>query len=113
MLRSANAATPPAASTRVVPDKTPVPEWAPRATVTVAAEPVGLLNASTTETCTAGVMGRPEKVFVGLTENRSWLAGPGFAIAVKAADESADRAGSLMDAMALCCPATCPKLQLT
>jgi hypothetical protein len=58
-------------------------------------------------------MGRPENVFVGLTENRSRLAGPGFAIAVKATDESADWAGSLMDAMARCCPATCPKLQLT
>jgi len=58
-------------------------------------------------------MGRAAKVFVGFTEKRSRLAGPGFAIAVKATDESADWAGSLMDAMARCGPATCPKVQLT
>ena len=69
----------------------------------VAAEPVGLSNASSSETCTAGVMRRLEKVFVGLTEKRSRLPAPGSATAVNLAAtiESVVWPVWLMDAEAL------------
>jgi hypothetical protein len=117
MLRSANVATPATAGMVVLPERDPPLALAPSARVKLPTKSVATFpNRSSADSLTGGRSGRPGNVFVGLTVNRSRLAGPGFAIAVKAtraADESADWAGSLMDDMAPCCPATWPRVQLT
>ena len=84
MLRSANVATPATARIVVLPKRDPPLALAPSATVTLPAKSVAKFpNRSNADSRTDGKSSRPENVFVGLTVNRSWLGGPGFASAVK------------------------------
>ena len=78
MLRSAKVATPPEASTVVVPNSVPLPGLAPSATVTSPVKPVAVFpRASCAVTCTAGAITAPAVVELGWTENTSCAAPPG------------------------------------
>src|SRR5512140_2753347 len=78
MDRLANAATPLAAGTVVMPDSVPPPGLVPIATVMLAVELVTVLpNASCTVTCTAGLIAAPAIAFVGWTVNVSLAAAAG------------------------------------
>src|SRR5258708_621841 len=78
MLSPGNVATPATAATVVVPERVPLPGFAPSATVTLPAKPVAVFPC---QSCpvprAAGVMDAPAAVFVGCTENASWVADPG------------------------------------
>src|SRR5438105_13514506 len=78
MLSPGNVATPATAATVVVPERVPLPGFAPSATVTLPVKPVAVFPCpSSAVTCTAGVMDAPAAVFVGGTENASCVADPG------------------------------------
>src|SRR3989442_12997688 len=77
MLNPENVATPPTAAWLSVPASVPVLGFVPIATVMFPVNPVAvLLLASRAVTCTAGVIAAPATVFVGCTENTSWVAVP-------------------------------------
>src|SRR5438034_11657587 len=71
-------ATPATAGTVVVPERVPLPGFAPSAIVTLPVKPVAVFPCpSSAVTCTAGVMDAPAAVLVGCTVNASWVAVPG------------------------------------
>src|SRR5438445_668218 len=73
-----NVATPATAGTVVVPERVPLPGFAPSAIVTLPVKPVAVFPCpSSAVTCTAGVMDAPAAVLVGCTVNASWVAVPG------------------------------------
>src|SRR5438094_3986718 len=79
MLSVPNVATPATAACVVVPDSVPPPPLLPIATDTLPVNPVATLpNASSTVTCTAGVMGEPAETSVGCVVKASCLAAAGL-----------------------------------
>src|SRR6185295_11936244 len=79
MERVENVATPPDATTVVVPDSVPPPGLVPMAMVMVAVELVTvLLNASCTVTCTGGAIATPATALTGCTVTASLLAAAGL-----------------------------------
>src|SRR5207302_663389 len=75
LLSPGNVATPATAATVVVPERVPLPGFAPSAIVTLPVKPVAVFPCpSSAVTCTAGVMDAPAAVFVGSTENASCVA---------------------------------------
>src|SRR2546430_6820552 len=72
-----NVATPATAATVVVPERVPLPGFAPSATVTLPVKAGSVLpSASSAVTCTAGVIDAPAAVLVGWTLNTSCVAVP-------------------------------------
>src|SRR5947208_1988030 len=77
MLSPGNVATPATAATVVVPERVPLPGFAPSAIVTLPVKPVAVFPCpSSAVTCTAGVIAAPAAVFVGWTQNPSCVAAP-------------------------------------
>src|SRR2546427_354565 len=78
MLSPGNVATPATAATAVVPERVPLPRFAPGAAVTVHVKPVAVIPCpSSAVTCTAGVRDAPAAVLVGSIVNASCVAAPG------------------------------------
>src|SRR5437016_3532552 len=78
MLSPGNVATPATAATAVVPERVPLPGFAPSATVTLPAKPVAVFPCpSSAVTCTAGVIAAPAAVLLGCTVKLSCVAVPG------------------------------------
>src|SRR5438309_457962 len=72
-----NVATPATAATVVVPERVPLPGFAPRASVTVAVNAVAVFPcASSAVTWTAGVIGAPAVALDGCTETTRCVAAP-------------------------------------
>src|SRR2546426_839835 len=81
MLRLANVANPATAATAVVPDRVPLPGFAPSARVTVPVKPVATLPwASCATTSTAGVIAAAAAVLLGCTVNVSCVAAAGVTL---------------------------------
>src|SRR6266550_5898540 len=77
ILRPENAATPATAVTLVVPERVPLPGFAPVATVTLPANPAAVLPwASRAVICTAGVIVLPAVALLGSTVKTSCVAAP-------------------------------------
>src|SRR5437773_259316 len=77
MLSPGNVATPATAATAVVPERVPLPGFAPSATVTLPAKPVAVFPCpSSAVTCTAGVIAAPATVLLGWPLKLSCLAAP-------------------------------------
>src|SRR5205814_8806370 len=88
MLSPGNVATPATGATVVVPERVPLPGFAPSATVTLPVKPVAVFPCpSSAVTCTAGVMDAPAAVFVGGTENASCVADPGVMLNAARSEE--------------------------
>src|SRR5205809_1078880 len=76
-----NVATPATAATVVVPERVPLPGFAPSATVTLPVKAGSVLpSASSAVTCKAGVIDAPAAVLVGWTVNISCVAVPGVMV---------------------------------
>src|SRR5437016_9799565 len=76
-----NVATPATAATVVVPERVPLPGFAPSAIVTLPVKPVAVFPCpSSAVTCTAGVMDAPAAVLVGSIVNASCVAAPGVTV---------------------------------
>src|SRR5437870_1401747 len=72
-----NVATPATAGTVVVPERVPLPGFAPSASVTVAVNAVAVFPcASSAVTWTAGVIGAPAVALDGCTETTRCVAAP-------------------------------------
>src|SRR5436309_13238956 len=81
MLSPGNVATPATAATVVVPERVPLPGFAPSATVTLPVKPVAVFPCpSSAVTCTAGVMDAPAAVLLGCVVNASCVAVPGATV---------------------------------
>src|SRR5437762_2396279 len=77
MLSPGHVATPATAATAVVPERVPLPGFAPSATVTWPAQPAAASPfRSRAVTCSAGVIAAPAAVLVGWTVNPSCVAAP-------------------------------------
>src|SRR5206468_620885 len=77
MLTPGNVATPATAATVVVPERVPLPGFAPSATVTLLVQPVAVFPCpSSALTCTAGVIPAPATVLLGWTLKLSCVAAP-------------------------------------
>src|SRR5436190_24398523 len=77
MLSPGNVATPATAATVVVPERVPLPGFAPSATVTLLVKPVAVFPCpSSAVTCTAGVIAAPATVLLGWALNLSCVAAP-------------------------------------
>src|SRR5205809_5034701 len=77
MLSPGNVATPATAATVVVPERVPLPGFAPSATVTLPVKPVAVFPCpSSAVTCTAGVMDAPAAVLLGCVVTAGWLRVP-------------------------------------
>src|SRR2546422_1025021 len=78
MLSPGNVATPATAATVVVPERVPLPGFAPSATVTLPVKAGAVLpSAYSAVTCTAGVIDAPAAVLFGCTVHPSCVAVPG------------------------------------
>src|SRR5436190_23584835 len=76
-----NVATPATAATVVVPERVPLPGFAPSAIVTLPVKPVAVFPCpSSAVTCTAGVMDAPAAVLDGSIVNASRVAAPGVTV---------------------------------
>src|SRR5437870_2595986 len=72
-----NVATPATAATVVVPERVPLPGFAPSAIVTLPVKPVAVFPCpSSAVTCTAGVMDAPAAALLGCTETTRCVAAP-------------------------------------
>src|SRR2546428_13221510 len=81
MLSPGNVATPATAATVVVPERVPLPGFAPSAIVTLPVKAGSVLpSASSAVTCTAGVIAAPATGLVGWTVKTSCVAGPGAVV---------------------------------
>src|SRR5438094_8896583 len=77
MLSPGNVATPATAATVVVPERVPLPGFAPSATVTLLVKPVAVFPCpSSAVTCIAGVIAAPATVLLGWTLKLSCVAAP-------------------------------------
>src|SRR2546427_2139983 len=77
MLSPGNVATPAPAATAVVPERVPLPGFAPSPTVTLPVKPVAVFPCpSSAVTCTAGVIPAPATVLLGWTLKLSCVAAP-------------------------------------
>src|SRR2546425_853622 len=73
-----NVATPATAATVVVPERVPLPGFAPSAIVTLPVKPVAVFPCpSSVVTCTAGVMDAPAAVLLGCVVNATCVVFPG------------------------------------
>src|SRR5438552_17287332 len=76
-----NVATPVTAATVVVPERVPLPGFAPSATVTLPVKPVAVLPCpSSAVTCTAGVIAAPATVLLGCARKSGGVAVPGVLV---------------------------------
>ncbi len=81
MLSPGNVATPATAATVVVPERVPLPGFAPSATVTLPVKAGSVLpSASSAVTCRAGVIDAPAAVLLGCVVNTSCVAVPGVMV---------------------------------
>src|SRR5205823_3672610 len=77
MLSPGNVATPATAATVVVPERVPLPGFAPSAIVTLPVKPVAVFPCpSSAVTCIAGVIAAPATVLLGWTLKLSCVAAP-------------------------------------
>src|SRR2546429_2696778 len=77
MLSPGNVATPATAATVVVPERVPLPGFAPSATVTLLVKPVAVFPCpSSAVTCIAGVIAAPATVVLDCTLQNSSHADP-------------------------------------
>src|SRR5438128_1974867 len=77
MLSPGNVATPATAATAVVPERVPLPGFAPCATVTLPVKPVAELQCTRLDvTCTTGAIAAPAMVLLGWTLQLSCFAAP-------------------------------------
>src|SRR5207244_13471426 len=81
MLSPGNVATPATAATAVVPERVPLPGFAPSATVTLPVKPVAVFPCpSSAVTCTAGVIAAPATVLLGWTLDRNSVVDAGVMV---------------------------------
>src|SRR5205807_1070030 len=83
MLSPGNVATPATAATVVVPERVPLPGFAPSAPATLLQKPGTVFPCpSSAVTCIAGVIAAPATVLLGCTVNHSCIAAPAFILSL-------------------------------
>src|SRR5438034_199002 len=92
MLTPGNVATPATAATFVVPERVPLPGFAPTRPASFLVKPVAVFPCpSSAVTCTAGVMDAPAAVLLGCVVNASCVAAPGATVNAALVTRSEER----------------------